>query len=91
MFAQAKGVAEKDLMARNLRLHIFRPGYIYPVTPRQEPNQFYRLFRVLYPALSKLAPNMGIDSEALARARVTAGFDGCELQVLENADIQAMV
>jgi hypothetical protein len=29
------------------RTHLFRPGYIYPVTPRTEPNLSYRAFRAL--------------------------------------------
>ncbi|MCP5368194.1 MAG: NAD(P)H-binding protein [Hyphomicrobiales bacterium] len=90
LFAQAKGVAENDLTARPFRTHIFRPGYIYPVTPRAEPNLFYRLARPLYPALSRVWPNLGLTSADLAAAMVAAGFDGCDLTVLENADIRRL-
>jgi uncharacterized protein YbjT (DUF2867 family) len=50
MFARDKGMAENYLIAKQFTgLYIFRPGYIYPVTPRVEPNFSYRLSRKLYP------------------------------------------
>ena len=56
MFAKDKGIAENFLF--NLKFHrtySFRPGYIYPVTKRNEPNFGYKLTRLLYkPFLSKI-------------------------------------
>ena len=50
MFAKAKGAIENRLSSMGFRsFHTFRPGYIYPVTKRQEPNFSYRLMRILYP------------------------------------------
>lgn len=92
-FARDKGVAENFLSSLGFSsLHIFRPGYIYPVTPRKEPNFSYRIFRALYkPLFSWIYPNIGISSVQLAQAMVDAGFNGHEKQVLENKNIRAMI
>ena len=93
-FARYKGAAEKLLLATGFaRVHIFRPGYIYPVTPRVEPNFSYRLFRGLYPALRVVYPNVGIASDALAWAMLEAALEGTGEHtepVLENRDIRAL-
>ena len=90
MFALDKGIAENILMTLQFKhLAIFRPGYIYPVTPRAEPNALYRIFRVLYkPFLSKIYPNIGLTSEELAKAMVHIGFEGGEQVIYENRDIK---
>lgn len=90
MFAQDKGIAENILQQLAFKqLIIFRPGYIYPVTPRKEPNFFYRLSRFLYkPFLSKLYPNIGLTSLQLARAMVKLGWEGATQQVYENREIR---
>ena len=76
-FARYKGAAEKVLLKIGFpRVHIFRPGYIYPVTPRKEPNFSYRISRFLYPVLRRVYPNIGIPSENLARAMVHTGLYG---------------
>jgi uncharacterized protein YbjT (DUF2867 family) len=96
MFARDKGAAEKALSALGFpRLTIFRPGYIYPVTPRREPNLSYRLTRALYPLIRRLGPNLGIDSDALALTMVEVGLHGLSGVVpagrpLEKADIRAL-
>jgi nucleoside-diphosphate-sugar epimerase len=93
-FARYKGAAEKALLDMGFsRVHIFRPGYIYPVTPRKEPNLLYRITRMLYPVLRCVYPNIGISSEDLARAMVHAGLHGTighENPILENKDIRSM-
>jgi hypothetical protein len=76
------------------RLYIFRPAYIYPVEPRNEPNVGYRLLRAIYPAFRMLFPNQVIRADDLARAMVDvavrrAGEPGSV--VLENRDIREMV
>ena len=90
-FARYKGAAEKALLEMSFsRVHIFRPGYIYPVTPRKEPNLMYTISRFLYPVLRRIYPNIGIPSENLAAAMVHAGLYGTEANenaVLENKDI----
>lgn len=93
-FARYKGTAEKALLEIGFpRVHIFRPGYIYPVTPRKEPNLTYRISRFLYPVLRHVYPNIGISSEDLAKAMVLAGLYGTgknKNPVLENRDIRFM-
>jgi uncharacterized protein YbjT (DUF2867 family) len=93
-FARYKGMAENGLLDMGFpRLHIFRPGYIYPVTPRREPNLVYTITRFLYPLLCLLYPNIGISSEDLAAAMVYAGLYGTgenKSPVLENRDIRSM-
>jgi uncharacterized protein YbjT (DUF2867 family) len=93
-FARYKGAAETALLNMGFpRVHIFRPGYIYPVTPRREPNLVYTITRFLYPLLRRLYPNLGISSEGLARVMVHVGLRGTGKNansVLENRDIRAL-
>jgi uncharacterized protein YbjT (DUF2867 family) len=93
-FARYKGEAEKALLEVGFpRVHIFRPGYIYSVTPRKEPNFGYRLMRVLWPMLRLIYPNLGIASDALALAMVEAGLcdkDDAPGEILENRDIRKL-
>ncbi len=93
-FARYKGTAEKALLDFDFpRTYLFRPGYIYPSTPRKEPNLMYRVTRTLYPVLRRIYPNIGISSEALARAMVHAGLHGIDRHmspILENKDIRSM-
>lgn len=93
MYARDKGAAENRLLEIGFeRLHIFRPGYIYPVTPRREPNLAYRGLRALYPLVRRIYPNLGIDSDRLAAAmvRVSLEEDGpvCEQVVWENRELR---
>jgi uncharacterized protein YbjT (DUF2867 family) len=96
-FARYKGQAEKTLSTAGFPgLYIFRPAYIYPAQPRQEPNFSYRLLRAVYPAFRLVFPNQVIPADALARAMVDAALDGIrgnerQTVVLENRDIQALV
>lgn len=93
-FARYKGAAEKALLEMGFpRVHLFRPGYIYPVTPRKEPNLMYTISRFLYPLLHRIYPNIGISSEDLAAAMVHAGLHGTgknENPILENRGIRSM-
>lgn len=91
-FARHKGAAEAALLGIGFpRVFIFRPGYIYPVTPRVEPNFSYRLMRRLYPVLRVVYPNVGVASDVLAAAMLKAALDGAPLApVLENRDIVAL-
>lgn len=92
-FARYKGEAESALLALGLsRVHILRPGYIYPVTPRKEPNWSYSLMRGLWPVMRAIYPNLGVSSEDLGRSMARAALDGTgahEAPVLENKHIRA--
>jgi uncharacterized protein YbjT (DUF2867 family) len=92
-FARYKGEAEKALLALGFpHLYIFRPAYIYPVEPRQEPNISYRLLRWIYPLFRTLFPNQVIRADDLARAMVDVVVLGtAEGRIFENRDIRTMV
>ncbi|MEM6771765.1 MAG: hypothetical protein AAF597_14375 [Bacteroidota bacterium] len=87
-FAKYKGMSENQLSALSLgAFHSFRPGYIYPVTPRNEPNLMYRVSRWLYPVIRLMGRNTSIKSTELAQAMVKVGLHGTDQEVLENAEI----
>ncbi|MEM7658370.1 MAG: NAD-dependent epimerase/dehydratase family protein [Bacteroidota bacterium] len=91
-FAKDKGISENHLLALGFKQAIsFRPGYIYPVEPRDEPNFSYRLFRWLYPLLKGLMAKTSITSEELAQAMFVAGKQGAPQEVLENIGIKALL
>ena len=93
-FARYKGMAENGLLEMGFsRVHIFRPGYIYPVTPRREPSIFYAIPRLFYPFVRRIYPNIGVTSEKLAAAMVHAGLYGTgehDAPLLENRDIRSI-
>lgn len=91
-FAKAKGMAENYLLKLGFeKLVIFRPGYIYPVTKRREPNFFYTLSRWLYPILKIMYPGIGLSSEQLASAMFKAGFITTPSVILENNAIKKFI
>jgi uncharacterized protein YbjT (DUF2867 family) len=94
-YARYKGEAEKALLAKGFpRIYLFRPAYIYPVEPRKEPNQSYRLMRTLYPVFRLLFPNQVIRADDLARVMIEAAVRGLTEprgQAIENRDIRAAV
>jgi len=90
MFARDKGIAENILISLNFpQTYSFRPGYIYPVAKRKEPNLLYKIMRVLYkPFLRFLFPNNVITSEQLTDAMVEVGIQGSNKSIFENRDIK---
>ena len=92
IFAEDKGAIENRLSKIGFAaFHTFRPGYIYPVTPRHEPNFSYWLMRWLYPLIRLFGKNASIKSTELAEAMVKVGLNGSELEILENRDIQKIM
>ena len=88
MFARDKGAAENRLSAMGFKsFHTFRPGYIYPVEARKEPNLMYVISRKLYPILKLMGKNASIKSTELAGAMVHVGLSGEADEILENRDI----
>ena len=90
LFAREKGKAENILMRLNFRgTYIFRPGYIYPVTKRKEPNLMYRIIRVLWkPFFSWAAPWSGLTSVKLAEVMTQVGLRGADKVVFSNSAIK---
>jgi uncharacterized protein YbjT (DUF2867 family) len=91
-FARYKGMAENHLLQLQFKyLNIFRPGYIYPVQKRKEPNFSYRLFRFLYPAMKYMMNNSSITSEELAEAMFRAALLKKNHGILENRQIKQII
>jgi len=91
-FAHDKGVSENLLAAIGFKaFHTFRPGYIYPVTKRKEPNLMYTVSRALYPLIKRMGKNASITSEELAKGMFKVGLEGHPEEVLENRDILAVL
>lgn len=90
-FARYKGLAEDAISKMGLRFSAFRPGYIYPDTPRKEPNFSYRAMRLFYPAFKLLGRGFSIRSTELAEAMLRAGLYGTDKEILENADILSLL
>src|ERR1700722_5827010 len=94
-FARYKGEAENAVLAAGFpHVYLFRPAYIYPVEPRNEPNFNYRLLRTVYPVFRVLFPNQVIRADDLARAMVDLVLRQTHERqslILENRDIRAMV
>jgi uncharacterized protein YbjT (DUF2867 family) len=88
-FARYKGEAENKISALDIEFYAFRPGYIYPVTPRKEPNLMYRLMRLFYPII-RLGGN-SIKSTELASAMFNVGLAGAHTEILENRDIMKYI
>lgn len=88
-FARMKGIAENYLISKELGgLHIFRPGYIYPVEKRKEPNWMYSMSRAIYPVMKFVMKNSSITSEELGKAMFKAGLEGTAKTILENREIK---
>lgn len=90
LFANDKGAIENRLSRMGFgAFHAFRPGYIYPVTPREEPNLSYRLMRRFYPVVELFGKGASIRSTELADAMFTIGLKGHTKEIHENRDILA--
>lgn len=86
-FALYKGMAENQIDKLGLEFYAFRPGYIYPVEPRKEPNLMYAIMRSLYPILRLLGNNFSIKSTELGKVMLEIGLNGTEKKILENIDL----
>ncbi|KAA2216609.1 Rossmann-fold NAD(P)-binding domain-containing protein [Maribacter flavus] len=87
-FALYKGMAENQIDKLGLEFYAFRPGYIYPVEKRKEPNVMYSVMRNLYPILRLLGNNFSIKSTELGKAMFEIGMNGTENEILENKDLK---
>lgn len=87
-FARFKGMAENQIADLGLgQFNSFRPSYIYPVTPREEPNLTYQITRFLYPLIKLFGKNFSITSTQLAHAMLQAVLTNRPEQIIENKDI----
>jgi nucleoside-diphosphate-sugar epimerase len=91
LFAREKGIAENILKNLNFAaFHTYRPGYIYPVTKRVEPNFLYKVFRIIYKLVKFIYPDIGLTSNKLAEVMVHIGFNGSTITYLENKVMRKM-
>jgi nucleoside-diphosphate-sugar epimerase len=91
IFAREKGIAENYLLKLQFnKTYIFRPGYIYPVIPRKEPNWIYKLMRILYKPVSKIYPDFGVTSKKLADKIVDVGLNGGDRTIYDNEHIRKL-
>lgn len=89
MFARDKGAAENALSKIGFASFIsFRPGYIYPVEPRTEPNLMYKIMRWLYPIIKLFGKNVSIESTTLGSVMHYVGLHGASKSILENSDMR---
>ncbi len=86
-FAKYKGMAENQISALHLKFYAFRPGYIYPVEKRKEPNLGYQFFRFTYPITKYLGKGASIKSTELAAAMFHVGLKGATTEIIENRAI----
>ncbi len=86
-FARYKGMAENQITNLGIEFYSFRPGYIYPVTPRKEPSIMYSLMRTIYPIIKLFGSGASIPSTNLAKAMFLIGLNGYDTEVLENKAI----
>lgn len=90
-FAKYKGMAENQIGSLGLAFHSFRPGYIYPVQARKEPNILYRILRFCYPILKLFGEKYSIPSTQLSKAMFVVGMEGHSKIVLENIAIVSVI
>ena len=91
LFARYKGEAENKLyQIFNHNFHSARPGYIYPVVQREEPNFMYRLFRIAYPLLKLMGKKYSITSVALAKALFILGMQDQHQTTFENDELVSL-
>jgi hypothetical protein len=89
-----KGIIENRFSKMGFKaFHALRPGYIYPVTPRKEPNFTYRISRFLYPLIKLFGrdSNSSIQWTELAASMFKIGLSGSDKEIFENKYIMENV
>jgi uncharacterized protein YbjT (DUF2867 family) len=90
-FARDKGAIENALSALYFgSFYSFRPGYIYPIKKRKEPNTFYVISRMIYPLLKFLGKSLSITDQQLAKTIFNVGLNGYSKEILENKDMRLL-
>lgn len=90
MWARIKGETERALQELGLAgIVCWRPGYIHPLHPRENPHWSERLTRTLYPLIRGLK-GLSVSADDLGRAMIQAAVEGLREGVLENPAIRAL-
>lgn len=91
MFAKYKGQAENQLyQIFNSNFQSARPGYIYPVVKRKEPNFMYSVYRIVYPLIKCLGKKYSITSVELAKSIFVLGMRQHHQSTFENDELIAL-
>jgi uncharacterized protein YbjT (DUF2867 family) len=86
MWARVKGKAEADLLAMDLSVYNFRPGFIHPIKGAKSSTITGTL---LYPFI-KRSKRWCVEADEFGRAMINATLHGYEDRTLENADIRRL-
>ncbi|HUX96187.1 MAG TPA: NAD-dependent epimerase/dehydratase family protein [Bacteroidales bacterium] len=87
-WARVKGKTENDLMKLAFKkAYAFRPGFMLPARDAKNAHGYYAFFRVLYPVLKFLLPNLVTTLQVVAAAMIKAVLISYEKPVLEVKDI----
>lgn len=90
MWARVKGKTENALMRLPLRgVYNMRPSLMKPVPGQKNVKTGYRVMLVLYPLMALFLP--GLTLNQVGRAMIRCVRDGAPKQVLEPADIKALL
>lgn len=85
LFARVKGETEVALQGLGLvGVVCWRPGYIHPLHPRENPHWSERLTRMLYP-LFRGFNSFSITADNLGRAMLQGAIEGLREGVIDNA------
>jgi uncharacterized protein YbjT (DUF2867 family) len=96
MWARIKGQTENALMRAPFRaVYVFRPAAIRAMNGERSRTASYRILYALLAPLwvlgDKLWPRFFTNTEKLGRAMLKAAREGAPTQILESADINALV
>ena len=90
LFARVKGETEVALQGLGLAgIVCWRPGYIHPLHPRENPHWSERVMRMIYPPLRGLK-GLSIAADDLGRAMLQAAVEDRREGVIDNAEMRAL-
>ena len=87
-FANAKGRAERHLLASRLRRKfVFRPGYIHPSRDVPGKKASYSYMGPVF----RFVPSIGITAKELAYVMLRVGIEGGDQDVYENNEMRRLL
>lgn len=91
MWARVKGKTENDLMKLPFKkVYNFRPGVLQPTKGLHNTLPLYKYLGWLLPVIKNFWPHYITSLQQLGIAMIRAATTGCNKQVLEVIDIQAL-
>ena len=87
-WARVKGKTENDLMKLPFKKsYAFRPGFMLPARDAKNAHGYYSFFRILYPVLKFLMPDLVSTLQVVALSMIKAVLISYDKPVLEVRDI----